>query len=242
MLPVCLVLYLLNWQNNYGFKSVPFLFQTHIYFIGYTCIWLAHMNKKHWFYKTKSLLMYLPFLIVEGMLPENNMICILYGFTCEMDFSHHKSSNPARVACDESGIRREVVRNPSHMENHTKCIFSHTLHIYHRHFNQAKYNVQSCRSWKPYEMDLSHNCSLHGGRSEVCANVFPLAWQLVSLSTFSHPIQYASIPTWVYLFSVFPHHPFLELSSTSQRGILAPGNKIKLKYTVSRYVMMYHKQ
>ena len=33
-----------------------------------------------------------------------------------------------------------------------------------RHFksrpNQAKYNVQSCRSWKPCEMDLSHNCSL----------------------------------------------------------------------------------
>ena len=37
-----------------------------------------------------------------------------------------------------------------------------------RHFNQAKYNVQSCRSWKPCEMDLSHNCSLHGGMSEVC--------------------------------------------------------------------------
>ena len=42
---------------------------------------------------------------------------------------------------DEGGIRRRVVRNPSHMENHIKCIFSHTLH-----FNQAKYNVQSCRS------------------------------------------------------------------------------------------------
>ena len=37
-----------------------------------------------------------------------------------------------------------------------------------RHFNQAKYTVQSCRSWKPCEMDLSHNCSLHGGMSEVC--------------------------------------------------------------------------
>ena len=40
-----------------------------------------------------------------------------------------------------------------------------------RHFNQAKYTVQSCRSWKPCEMDLSHNCSLHGGMSEVCENV-----------------------------------------------------------------------
>ena len=37
-----------------------------------------------------------------------------------------------------------------------------------RHFNQAKYTVQSCSSWKPCEMDLSHNCSLHGGMSEVC--------------------------------------------------------------------------
>ena len=25
-------------------------------------------------------------------------ICILYGFPCEMDFSHHESPNPARVA------------------------------------------------------------------------------------------------------------------------------------------------
>ena len=40
-----------------------------------------------------------------------------------------------------------------------------------RHFNQAKYTVQSCRSWKPCEMDLSRNCSLHGGMSEVCENV-----------------------------------------------------------------------
>ena len=48
-----------------------------------------------------------------------------------------------------------------------------------RHFNQAKYNVQSCRLWKPCEMDLSHNCSLHGGMSEVCENdyyVHEQAW------------------------------------------------------------------
>ena len=37
-----------------------------------------------------------------------------------------------------------------------------------KHFNEAKYNVQSFRSWKPCEMDLSHNCSLHGRMSEVC--------------------------------------------------------------------------
>ena len=46
-----------------------------------------------------------------------NMTCILYGFQCEMDFS------PTRE------IRRGVVRNPSRMENHAKCIFSHTLHF-----------------------------------------------------------------------------------------------------------------
>ena len=34
---------------------------------------------------------------------------------------------PPRV--DEGGIRRRVVRNPSRMENHTKCIFSHNLHF-----------------------------------------------------------------------------------------------------------------
>ena len=46
---------------------------------------------------------------------------------------------PPESRSDEGGIRRRVVRNPSHMENHTKCIFSHTLHL--RHFNQAKYTV-----------------------------------------------------------------------------------------------------
>ena len=73
-----------------------------------------------------------------------------------------------RIPPESVGIRRRVtvVRNPSHMENHTKCIFSHTYTL--RHFNQAKYTVQSCKSWKPCEMDLFHNCSLHGGRSEVC--------------------------------------------------------------------------
>ena len=34
-----------------------------------------------------------------------------------------------------------------------------------RHFNHAKYTVISWRSWKPCEMDSSHDCSLHGGKS-----------------------------------------------------------------------------
>ena len=56
-------------------------------------------------------------------------IRILSGFLHEMDFTHLPSQNPTRVACDEDGIWRPVVRNPSHMKNHTKCIFSHTLHF-----------------------------------------------------------------------------------------------------------------
>ena len=47
-------------------------------------------------------------------------------FSMEIDFSHQESPNPARE------IRRRVVR--------TRILY--TL----RHFNQAKYNVQSCRS------------------------------------------------------------------------------------------------
>ena len=68
----------------------------------------------------------------------------LYGFTCEMDFSHYDSQNPVRIAFDEGGILRRAVRNPSHMENHAQCIYRiiYTL----THFIQARYTVQSCRS------------------------------------------------------------------------------------------------
>ena len=44
--------------------------------------------------------------------------------------------------------------------------FSHILYT-SSHFNQAKY-TEKLQSWKACEMDLSHNCSLHGRRSEVC--------------------------------------------------------------------------
>ena len=53
---------------------------------------------------------------------KSKKICILHGFPCEINFSHHESPNPTRVACDQGGIRRQVVRNTSRMENHTKCI------------------------------------------------------------------------------------------------------------------------
>ena len=34
----------------------------------------------------------------------------------------------------------------------------------------AKFTGQSCRLWKPCELYFSHNCYLHGGRSEICDN------------------------------------------------------------------------
>ena len=56
---------------------------------------------------------------------KQDMICSLYGFPCEMEFSHYESPNPIRVACDdeEGGIRRQVVINPYHMGSHTKMHF-----------------------------------------------------------------------------------------------------------------------
>ena len=49
-----------------------------------------------------------------------------------------------------------------------------------RHFNQAKFTWKSCRSWKPCEMDFSHNCSLHGGRSDVCDNNRSCLWAAIT--------------------------------------------------------------
>ena len=74
-------------------------------------------------------------------------------------------SRPSRIATRvgfgdewwEIHLTRKTIQNA----------FSHIIYTL-RLFNQAKYTAQSCRSWKPCEMDLSHNCSLHGGMSEVC--------------------------------------------------------------------------
>ena len=79
-------------------------------------------------------------------------ICILFGFPCEMDLSHHAYTNPTWVACDKGGIRRRVVRNPFSLILYTS-----------RHVSRAKYTAQSWRSWQPCEMDLYHKCSLHEG-------------------------------------------------------------------------------
>ena len=48
-----------------------------------------------------------------------------------------------------------------------KTIQNTFSHILQGTLNHAKYIAQSWRSWKPCEMDLSHNYSLHGGKSEV---------------------------------------------------------------------------
>ena len=53
-----------------------------------------------------------------------------------------------------------------------------------RHFNQAKYTVQSCRSWKPCEMDLSHNCSLHGECQKYATTTCPTLY-LIDLFSYS---------------------------------------------------------
>ena len=36
----------------------------------------------------------------------SEMICILHGFPCEMDFYLHDSANPTPVTCEEVRIRR----------------------------------------------------------------------------------------------------------------------------------------
>ena len=52
------------------------------------------------------------------------MIYILYGFPCEMDFSHHESLNPARVACDEGTlIMLNALRKVEDRENHVRWIY-----------------------------------------------------------------------------------------------------------------------
>ena len=104
-----------------------------------------------------------------GKVCTSDKICILYGFPCEMGFFSPRvsESRPSRVATRvgfgdewwEIHLTWKTIQNA----------FSRILYTL-RHFNQAKYTVQSCRSWKPCEMDLSHNCSLHGGMSEVCEN------------------------------------------------------------------------
>ena len=45
--------------------------------------------------------------------------------------------NPTQVTCDEGGIRRRVVRNPSRMENYTKFIFSHAYFTLQRHVSMV---------------------------------------------------------------------------------------------------------
>ena len=84
----------------------------------------THANHARWIYLTTVLNK-----IGESEVYEK--IFIVYGFPCEMYFSHHNCTClriPESLAT-RVGFRRRVVRNPSDMENHTKYIFSHTLHF-----------------------------------------------------------------------------------------------------------------
>ena len=85
-----------------------------------------------------------------------NKICILYGFPCEMDFSHHESPNRVGFGDEWWEIHLTWKSIPN--------AFSRILYT-SKHANTLR-NVD--HEWKPREMDLSHNCSLHGGKSEVC--------------------------------------------------------------------------
>ena len=82
---------------------------------------------------------------------------------------------PPKSRSDESGIRRGWVTGEKSI-SHGKPYKMHFLAYFYTLFNQAKYNVQSCRSWKPCEMDLWHHLISQlfsalggggGGRSEL---------------------------------------------------------------------------
>ena len=70
------------------------------------------------------------------------LTCILYGFPCEKDFSHHKSPNPTRVACDETNTNNafscrrytskraivlNILRKVVDHENHVGWIYRTTV-------------------------------------------------------------------------------------------------------------------
>ena len=53
--------------------------------------------------------------------------CLLYGFPCEMDFSPLVSESHSRRFAIGRDSETRGEKNPSHMENHTKCISSNGL-------------------------------------------------------------------------------------------------------------------
>ena len=52
------------------------------------------------------------------------MICILYGFPCEMDFSHHESPNPARVAWDSETSGEKSISHGKPYKMHFLAYFT----------------------------------------------------------------------------------------------------------------------
>ena len=78
---------------------------------------------------------------------EFGQIITRYDFLDDRWMIFERCSNPPESRSDEGEIHLtwETIQNG----------FSRILYTL-RHFNKAKSNVQSCRSWKPCEMDLSH--------------------------------------------------------------------------------------
>ena len=89
------------------------------------------------------------------MIPKMNFVW----FPREMDFSHHKSPNPTRVAW-----RQEWDSETSGQKtiSHGKPYKMHFL-AYFKLWGMCNV-AQSLKSWKPCEMDLSQNWSQHGGK------------------------------------------------------------------------------
>ena len=98
---------------------------------------------------------------------------LVWGPSHKDDLYGYPSPNPTRVICDEwweIHLAWKTIHNA----------FSRILYT-SRQVNHAKCIAQSCRSWKPCEMDLSHNCSQHGVKSEVCEKQKPTCSWLLTL-------------------------------------------------------------
>ena len=94
-------------------------------------------------------------------------ICILYGFPCEMDFSHHESPNPTsrlRRGWESETSGEKSISHGKPYKMHFLAYFTlqgtliilNTLCKFEDHENHVRY------------IYLTKFCSLHGGRSEVC--------------------------------------------------------------------------
>ena len=130
-LPALPVLRVLFWCNLFDVSSSVFwlFFQANFILINHPH--QPSLAKSEWWVCRKVVVKHSinPNANKTAFLPIVRGYAFSVGFHVRFDFSRHKSLNPTWIACDEGGIRRRVVRNSSRMENHTKCIFPHTLHF-----------------------------------------------------------------------------------------------------------------